>query len=134
MRFALLGVLAFILSGCTSKPSLSGGEWTAKLLGGTTTFVFGGDGSLKMDVGLPIGSIDAAGIYSETDDGVSLTLQRIKLPDNPIAGGAIKLTDQIVNRPIGFEAEWKSPDEVLLTPRISAGPFGQVMTLKRKGS
>jgi len=84
-----------------------------------------------MDVGLPIGSLSCSGTFSETDESVSLTLQRIKLPENAVGAGAKRLTDQIVNRPLSFKVAWKSESEVTLTPQISAGPFGQVMTLKR---
>ena len=123
-----------LVSGCAGRPTLAGGEWTASVFDGTSTFSFNRDGSLKMDVTLPIGSLGAEGTYSETQDSVALTMQRIKLPDIPIGGQAKRLTDQIVNRPIAFKVEWRSEDEVKLTPQIAAGPFGQVMILKRKGS
>ncbi len=132
-RVVLLAALALV-SGCASRPTLAGGDWTADVFGGKSTFSFARDGSLKMDVALPIGALGAEGTYSETEDSVSLTMQRIKLPNIPIGDRAKKLTDQIVNRPIAFKVEWRSDDEVKLTPQIPAGPFGQVMILKRKAS
>jgi hypothetical protein len=111
---------------------LAGGDWTTDLFGGTSTLVFGHDGSLKMDVSLPIGVLGSEGTFSETEDTVSLTLHRIELPDNPLGSGAKRITDQIVNRPVSFKVTWVSGNEVKLVPDIPQGPFGQEMTLKRR--
>lgn len=86
---------------------------------------------MKMSLPLPIGSLSSTGTYSETDTSVSFTIQHLDLPSIPIPGGANRLTEGLVGRPVSFNVEWVNENEVRLSPQITAGPFNQAMTLKR---
>lgn len=133
MRRKWILIVAALLAGCSSKPTLAGSDWTTNVLGGTTDFSFSHDGSMKMNFGLPmLGKLPASGTFSETTTALTLTLQRIELPNNPLASQAKRFVDEMVGRPISFRLEWKSPDEVVLSPVVAGGPLSQQMTLKRR--
>lgn len=100
-------------------------------MGAKSKFTFEGNGAVKMAVGTPLGSFPATGTYSETDKSVAMTIQNVEMPNTPLGDGVKKLLNNVINRAVTFDLEWKSPDEVQLTPQIHAGPFGQTMILKR---
>lgn len=103
----------------------------AEVSGQSATMSFANDGSMKMSLELPIGTLTSSGTFSETDKSVAFTLQKINLPNLPIPGGAGKLVEGMVGRPLTFNVEWLGPDEVKLSPQLAAGPLNQTMTLKR---
>lgn len=125
-------IVALLLIGCASRPTLSGSDWMAEVSGQSATMSFANDGSMKMSLELPIGTLTSSGTFSETDKSVAFTLQKINLPNLPIPGGAGKLVEGMVGRPLTFNVEWLGPDEVKLSPQLAAGPLNQTMTLKRK--
>jgi hypothetical protein len=132
MRWIPVAIASFLLAGCASRPSLAGGEWIADISGQEANLRFETNGSMKMSIPLPIGSLGSTGTFSETDTSVSFTIQHIDLPDLPIPGGAGKLVEGMIGRPVTFNVEWVGDNEVRLTPQIAAGPFNQAMSLKRK--
>lgn len=130
---AFLAVVAAMVAGCTSKPTLAGGEWKSDVLGGQADLKFGNDGAVDWGLTMPIlGTLPAHGTFSETDKTVSITLQRIDLPDSEIGKQAERLVKEMVGRAIVFNLVWLSRDEVELTPQTPMGPLGQKMTLRRK--
>lgn len=129
MRWApFLAVLLVV--GCSTKPQLSGSSWTAEMMNFPATLNFESNGASELKITSPLGDLAMKGTFSETDDSVTLNIQQIDVP--PAAKQGNRMLDRIKGAPLSFKLEWKSADEVTMSPLAVAGIFGKSVVMRRK--
>lgn len=93
-------------------------------------FDFERNGATQVKLTSPLGDLVMKGTYSETEEAITLTIQDIQVP--PLAKQGTAMLQRLKGAPISFKLEWRTDQEVMLTPQGGGGVFGQSITLRTK--